>query len=77
VCSRKYAERTARWRERKTELFEILDHPDVSALWPEAVKEHPFAVRGLHRIVDAAFSIGEFVYLFGPACCNRRYPEQA
>src|SRR6267378_3439875 len=41
-------------------LFEVFDHPDISALWAETVEEQPLAVGRPDRIVDATFTVREF-----------------
>src|SRR5262249_2772088 len=57
-------------------LLDILHHPDVSALWPEAIKKQPMAVRRPHRIIDSHVGIIEFENFFRFARINRRDPNR-
>jgi hypothetical protein len=38
---------------RRPPLFEVFDHPDISALWAETVEEQPLAVGRPDGIADA------------------------
>src|SRR6267143_1429402 len=57
-------------------LFEVFYHPDISALWAETVEEQPLAVGRPDRIVNATFTVGEFVHFRRFARCDRRYPDR-
>src|ERR1700735_3050734 len=49
--------------------------PDVTSLWPEAIKQDPLSIRRPDGVVDPYVGVGEFVHHLRISARHRRNPQ--